>query len=599
MVISRILVFALVISVFVNASFSQVSSDEHHICDQDFARSLAAQLAADARAESDTHKKVKSLIRLGDFTWELDEARARDYLTEAYRASVENFKEKGFETRQLSDDPRSLFTQLPDLRFEVLRAIAKHDPAWARRLSEELMAEYERSAKNRRPIDEFREIHSLMSVAQDSVETNPELAIMLFRQVMAYPLDYHWYFGLNVVAGKNDAFAGSLYMELLQRYRNETPRRLLFLSAYPFAATRIMGADRMQYGSSLPDGMLPQPALQQRFIETFLTRSLFFVGNAEERMRPPDENRFAEAVYIVSALAEMEPIVVERFPHLLQRLGEAKARATSLISEDMNRRLGERERSNASVESGFDARLKELEEADEKGVLTDFMILGLVRASKTEEQFKTAESWLDKIKEDRVRTDLTNYFWFLRSELAIEEERFSDAERYAKKVPELEHRTILAFKQAEKQLQNINDRAFAYQTLNEIAKLARTSETSVTKAKVLLGLAFQYEKFDHGFALEELAEAVRVINRLKDPDLLSAAAYRQIIGKNFGFTASYGTPGYDLEKTFLEISRNDFELALSNARALDDRFLRTIAVLAVAKNCREKARKEATETPKN
>jgi hypothetical protein len=102
---------------------------------------------------------------------------------------------------------------------------------------------------------------------------------------------------------------------------------------------------------------------------------------------------------------------------------------------------------------------------------------------------------------------------------------------------------------------------------------------------VLLGLAHLYEKVNHSFAISELGEAVAVANRLKDADLQSRYSMLHIRVKDMGFGASLSTPGYDLENTFTMLSKNDFSLPLSNAKAIDDKFYRTIAVIAIAKNC--------------
>lgn len=67
--------------------------------------------------------------------------------------------------------------------------------------------------------------------------------------------------------------------------------------------------------------------------------------------------------------------------------------------------------------------------------------------------------------------------------------------------------------------------------------------------------------------------------------MLSTSLYRQIAVKDHTFYAAFSMPGYDLEGTFRNTSKNDFEVALSNARALEDRFYRTLAVIAIAQNC--------------
>jgi hypothetical protein len=52
-----------------------------------------------------------------------------------------------------------------------------------------------------------------------------------------------------------------------------------------------------------------------------------------------------------------------------------------------------------------------------------------------------------------------------------------------------------------------------------------------------------------------------------------------------GFGASFTTPGYDLETTFTKLSKDDFSLPLSNAKSIEDKYYRTLAVISIARNC--------------
>ena len=49
--------------------------------------------------------------------------------------------------------------------------------------------------------------------------------------------------------------------------------------------------------------------------------------------------------------------------------------------------------------------------------------------------------------------------------------------------------------------------------------------------------------------------------------------------------ASISLPGNNLEGLFTDLGKKDFEMSLANARGLDDKYFRTIAVIAIAKNC--------------
>ena len=272
-----------------------------------------------------------------------------------------------------------------------------------------------------------------------------------------------------------------------------------------------------------------------------------------------------------------------------------------MLTEQMRKDLGDRDKWNESLGLGFEDRLKAVEKADAEGKLTDHMIVSLLISEghkKTEDQLKKIEPWLEKIRQESTRTETINYFWYLRAKLAIKEYRLGDAERFARKVPEVEHRAVLFFDIAEAQLKNVNDAATVYQTLRDVGRLAEQSETSVEKARVLLALTNQYIKVNPVFAMQELSGAVQVINRLEDPtSVMSTSVMRQIRGKNFSFFTSFALPGHNLEGTFKAISKDSFEMSLSNAKGLEDKYLRTLAVLAVAQNCVDKVKKPPARRP--
>lgn len=551
-------------------------------CSLEFAESLVDRQADESRTVAETDKRIRILTRLADFIWTLDEQKAREYLAEAFKVATARFNEKGFEMRK---DKELIITE-PDHRFEVIRAIARKDGEWAKRLTEQLLKEYEKSAAERKWMDRTREIDAALYIAQESVKTNPELSWYLFRRIMREPLDFYWYWVPLNVAGKDQQFGNALYRELLARYADATPRRLLFLSAYPFGSERPFGLDKYQFGVSVPANFVAETALQQQFLDVFLRRVHSYTSDPANLNRPPDENRHPEPLYMVSALRDFEPIVIQYFPELIQRHSAAKAQATAMLNDEMRKELGDKEKRNELLGRSFEERIKEVEKADEEGKLADSMIIGLVTwGNKTDDQFKQIEPWLDKIKDENGRKETINYFWFLRSKLAIKEERIEDAQKFAAKVPEMEHRAILLFEIVEVKLEDLSDSASAYQELAEIGRVTRQLENSAAKARVLLGLANLYEKFNHTFALDELRDAVKVVNRLENPNMLTTSLHRQIIVKNHSFFAGFSMPGYDLEGTFKYLSKNDFELGLSNARVLEDKFYRTLAVIAVAQNC--------------
>ncbi|HCA58810.1 MAG TPA: hypothetical protein DEP46_12600, partial [Blastocatellia bacterium] len=235
-------------AVLVSSAVGQVPETSAEVCTVENSRFLVGQLAAESRSVREADKRVNILVRLADFSWPFDEPIARQYFTESWGIATAHFKEKGFETAR-ADRAMALTTQKPDLRMTVIKAIARHDAKWAERLSEEVLKEFEKAASERSELNRQREIQEMISLAGERIEEDPAFSMMIFRRLMRYPLEQHWFWALYHTADKNLSFSATLYSELLQNYRNESARRLLILSAYPFGRERMFGIDRFMVSS--------------------------------------------------------------------------------------------------------------------------------------------------------------------------------------------------------------------------------------------------------------------------------------------------------------------------------------------------------------
>jgi tetratricopeptide (TPR) repeat protein len=212
-------------------------------------------------------------------------------------------------------------------------------------------------------------------------------------------------------------------------------------------------------------------------------------------------------------------------------------------------------------------------------------VVNLVTNAKKEEDFELAETWLDKIRDEKVRESATNYFYFSRSKLATKENRFEEARKHAEKVSKIEHRAVLYFDVAEARLKEPTTRLNSLDTLFEVYQMAQKAPETVEKAQVLLGLAYMYEKIDHSNALDSLSNSIKTANKLENPDLFTSFMSHQIIGKDFAVFIGYDVPGFNISETFGEISKADFQNSVQQAEGFTDKYLRTLAILASVKDC--------------
>jgi len=539
----------------------------------------------------ETDKRVNILLRVADFLWIADEETARKYFAEAFQIANERFREKGVE----KTESKGLTVYQPDYRFNVISAVAKRDAEWAKKLSEIVLKEFdEDKEKDKRAAnDKDTEVQELISVAARMAKDNPNLALTLARRTMRYQLINRWYFSLYQMAGNNQPLADQIYGELLTNYADAEVFRLLYLSAYPFGNGRIFGVEKHSMGMSVSANFSPNQNLQRQFLLTLLRRVMKLTSESTTK----SSSQIPETAIAVMALNDLEPIVAQQFPDLMQTFSQAKIHANSIVAGDALEAAKKRDESGKKFNKSFDEQLEELEEAAGEGKLDEFSIFLLVSAAKTDEHFKKAESWIDKMTDEIAREGTFNYFYFQRSKLATKEKRFDEARKYALKVPKIEHRAVLYFDIAEAKMKEPMTKLESLETLLEVYQTANKSPDTVEKAQVLLGLAFMFEKVDHLNALTSLADAIKTANNLENPNLFTSSVTQIIKGKNFTHFSSYSVPGFEVTETFYEMSKKDFLTTLTHATNFSDKYLRTLAVLATVKDC-EKNDKPVKVKPK-
>lgn len=579
---------AAAILLFASFAFAQKTEVETvQQCDAQLARSLVETQISDSKTVEATDKQIKILIRAADFLWQFDEPSARKYFMTALDLARERFKEKGVETKQFA---RGMFiTGRDDFRFTVLTAIAKRDAAWAQKLTESVLEEMKTSAETKGEEKDFakssEELDRMLSMASALLKTNKQAALEFARRAVRFPIGKNttsnWHFFLYDLAKNDQAAADALYGEALAANSNIDIYYLMYLSGYPFGNGRIYGANSSTIGYTVSPDFKPNPALQRQFLNILVGRAASLPPIGAEK---PDKWRLSEAASAFTALQDLEPIAAERFPDLSSRISAAKAHAQSLVTEDNRSALEASRKYDERWQANFASKLERLEKEQNTPRL-DFLIVDLVFSAKTEEELKQAAEWLSKIGETGVRESATNFLYFKLTELAVKDNRLDEAERLAEKVAELEHRAILQFKIAEAKLKTENNNLQAALILEKVVSAALKADSSVERAQVLLGTSFWFEKYNQFRAAEVLSEAVKTINRLENPDVSATSVNRQIVGKDFGYFAVYDMPGYSLEKSFGQVSRKDFQGALNQARNLDDKYLRTLAVIAVVGDC--------------
>ena len=562
-------------------------------CNALLARQLVEQQAEESKSVAETDKRINILLRVADFLWIADEETARKHFTEAFQIAQERFREKDIEKKETA----GLIIYPPDYRFDVISHVAKRDAEWAKKLSDAVMKEFDEDKEKdkRSDFDKDHEVQSILGIAGQTAKDNQNLSLTLARRAMRYPLGNAWYFTLYQMAGNNQPLADQIYNELLINYANAEVFRLLYLSAYPFGQERIFGVEKYSLGTSVPANFSPNQNLKRQFFLTLFRRVMKLTP---ESITKSLQTSTPESAIAAIALNEFELIITQQFPDLLQPYSQARIHANSVTAANDLESAKKRDEQGKGFYKSFDERIKEVEQANAEGKLTDSLIFQLVQAAKTEDDYQKAESWLDKMIEESGREAVADYFYFQRSKLATKEKRFEDGRKFALKVDRIEHRAVLFFDIAEAKMKEPMTKSESLHTLLEVSQTALKAPDTVEKAQVLLGLAFMFEKVDYYNALGSLADAVKTANKLESPNLTTNFISRQILLKNFSFYTGYSVPGFDVSETFYELSKKDFQSALNYTTSFSDKYLRTLAVLATVKDCEknDKPIKQKTKT---
>jgi hypothetical protein len=556
-------------------------------CSIEFARNLVEQQANESKNIETTNKRLKILTSVAEFLWKIDEPNARKYLAEAFEFADSRFKENGFEKKKIGEN---WTTTDKDYRFEVINFIGKYDVAWAKKLTAKVLKDFEDDDKSKREdFDKNKEVGDVLDFALKIYDQNPQFALAQLRIAMKYPLSQSWSWVLVDLSVKNQQEADKLYSELLVRYSDSPIKDLYNLSDYPFGTGKIISIGSSST-NDIPKSFVPNSGLQRQFLTLILQRATSF--EPDNNQTPPKNSwEQPDVAYLFHALRGFEKIVQRDFADLAGTWAAAKIQILAYLSEGSLKRISETDKWQNEEKTSFEKQLEELQKDDEAGKLTDNNIFKLVRKARKEEEFAKAESWLDKIKDSKLRESVSLFYYFIRTDLAIKDKRLYEARRFASKISKIDFRAIELLKIAEEKLKEKLGKTESQDILLEVYQTAIKADNSTAKAQVLFSLAYVYEKVNHQNAINSLSESIQTINALENTDdLLSNELMIMIQSDNFTMTTSISSPGLNLENVIKEISKNDFSNTLNYVNSFTDKYFRALAVIEVAKNCKNTAK---------
>lgn len=559
------------------------------LCTRNSALDIIQQQNMTAKTIDNPVQRIAVMLRVADLLWPHREEKARATFIEAFDLSSQHFKEAGDADRR---DSQFHITRMPDQRFKVITAYAKRDPAAARKLSEQVLDEQMKEAADKPATDvtgSRKNAEKLLNVADSLVATDQASAISFARGSLRHAAPIQLPAFLYSLSKVNKAAAEQFYEEALTAYANSPMDQFLYLSSFPFGNNREAGEMPTYTIYKVPDGFTPNVRLQRLFVQRLLARTQTALEPPADETASPDYRR-SDPAQMWMALSRLEKQISESLPDLGEAAKQARDELYALLSAPSQRNVSRIVSSDSPPKKSFDEQVEaalKLTDVDRRDQQLTFAVTG-ASAGETVEQVVDV---IDKISDANVRGPLQNWFYFFRTQSLIKDKNLIEARKLAAKVTELDQRAYLYSRIAEESLKDNEDQTQARELLNEIADAAAKAPNTVVTARALLALAYLYAKIDTNRGIEELANAIKRINRLESPDFSQQSVVIKIEGKTFGSYAAYATPGFNPENAFREIGKLDFDGSLAQAATFADKPLRALTTLALIEPCLEQTRK--------
>ena len=567
-----------------NAQKSSQQSERSVLCTRQTSLETTNQQILTTRTFDNALHRIAVLIRAADLLWPYQKEKAVAAFNEAFELATQNFKENGDIVRRTSDSQFAARIPLPDQRYKVITAFAKRDPAAARKLSDQIAQDDLRSLEeNSSGFAEAKRKNAekLLSLAYSIATTDPTSAANFARSSLRYSATLQLPVFLYELSKAHKSLSDAFYMDALTAYGSVPMDQFLYLSSYPFGNNREAGEMPSTTFYRIPDGFTPNTTLQRAFTQKLLDRAQLALESSEA---PATSSRWSDASQMWLALTRLEKQISENLSDLREPSLQAKDKLFTLLNSASQRRVTGLIDSENQPKKTFDELVEAAEKLSDVGRRDQGLTFAVTGSSK-DETVEHVISVIEKISDAGVRAPLTNWFYFFRSQSLARDKKFDEARKLASKVTELDQRAYLFSRIAEGSLKESEDQTQARELLNEIADAAAKAPKTIVTARTLLALANLYAKIDMNRGIEELANAVRVINGIENPDFSQQFVMMKIEGKTFGSYASFSTPGFNPETAFSEISKLDFDGTISQAATFADKSLRSLTTLAVVEPC--------------
>ena len=576
------------------------------LCNQNVAVEMIGQQIAITKTFDDSVRRTTVLIRAADILWPYQQDKARAAFVDAFEVASQHEKGK---SEQSKDGP-PLLMESPDQRYVVIRAVAKRDSVWAKKLTEQML-KLDRQGGDHGSIKDspnnLLTAQRLLESATQLLATDSNTAVDLASVSLRYPAS-HWLTRfLYKLAEVDQRTADQFYDRALVVYGDRPMREFLYLQAYPFAFPES-GSTPVFGFYQVPASLVSNNSLQRRFVQTLIRRAeqaLEVPLDEGDNFRNVDGNPMPGTAHLLEALTRIEPQVRGLLPDLLGTLVQAREKILVSLSAEIQKQFLEPGREvSAALEKTFDEQIEAAANTPNVNNRDDLFATAVLSAASDQASLNDVVDAIDKITDSSIRTALLEWLYFRRAKEEAKAKRFDEAEKLVSKVEGLEQRAYLHMEIAKGLLKasETQDQTHAREVLEDAVTEANKAGNTIFAARTLLTASILYAQIDLSRSLSVLGDAINRINRIENPDFFAAdqTLIKAIMRKSKPgrFMIRFPMPGSDPETVFREMAKKDFDGALSQTNAFTDKFQRAVTILAMANVCLQQAQPQPKKPKK-
>ena len=502
------------------------------------ATGVIEQVGSEALLWDDKRSAVEALATAADVLWDRNPPRATKWLTRAW-----DFVEEVSESEQnpvLKEFARQ--SDKTQLKSIVLRIAHKHDPKLADKFVEQLGKQQPEERKDRGAFDDrTARSEQLLWLAQQAVETNPQLAFSLAQRSLADGLSFTLQNLMTALRKKNVELANQLFDLALTRFSSGTadPSEAEVLAGYLFQpgmsfSTNSAGRVIMSVNLAVrnePPVFKTEPERAHRFLlaayQMFFTRPL--------PLETPEDRQRAQKVWAFGNrnLGRYDAVAPEFSVPLKSYLTQLESKLFPQGRGDPfanNRRQSSEPQ--PSEKEVYESRIAALEERAEKTTDPAARNLAYIDAAiaTNVEDYVRAKSIAGKISDETLKADAISFVLYRAALGLLQNKEFEKATELTPQIANNQRRTMVKIAIAQSLFSDQNskgadadelklDQQKGFDLLNDVERELRKEEPSANVAKILLGRTALIAKLDKDQGLLALEQSLQSINKMGRFDL--------------------------------------------------------------------------------